>query len=94
VEFTPFLAFPIELRSIVYTTDTNAVESLNSRFRKAVQRRTHFPTETAALKVLYLVTQQKKPGRSNPIGKINGWKTILNALTIHYGDRIADINNQ
>jgi transposase-like protein len=91
-EFTPFLAFPIELRSIVYTT--NAVESLNSRFRKAVQRRTHFPNETAALKVLYLVAQQKKPGRSNPIGQINGWKTILNALTIHYGDRIADINNQ
>ena len=74
--------------------DTNAVESLNSRFRKAVQRRTHFPNETAALKVLYLVAQQKKPGRSNPIGQINGWKTILNALTIHYGDRIADINNQ
>jgi len=74
--------------------DTNAVESLNSRFRKAVQRRTHFPNETAAIKVLYLVAQQKKPGRSNPIGQINGWKTILNALTIHYGDRIADINNQ
>jgi transposase-like protein len=91
-EFTPFLAFPIELRTIVYTT--NAVESLNSRFRKAVQRRTHFPNETAALKVLYLVAQQKKPGRSNPIGQINGWKTILNALTIHYGDRIANLNNQ
>lgn len=91
-EFTPFLAFPIELRTIVYTT--NAVESLNSRFRKAVQRRTHFPNETAALKVLYLVAQEKKTGRSNPIGQINGWKTILNALTINYGDRIANLNNQ
>jgi hypothetical protein len=29
------------------------------------------------------------PGRSNLIGKTNGWKHILNALTIHYGDRIA-----
>jgi len=91
-EFVPFLAFPIELRTIVYTT--NAVESLNARFRRAVQRRTHFPNEQAALKVLYLVAQERNPGRSNPIGQINGWKTILNALTIHYGDRIADINNQ
>jgi hypothetical protein len=29
-----------------------------------------------------------RPNRSNPNGKVNGWKTILNALTIHYGDRI------
>ena len=89
-EFTPFLAFPIELRTIVYTT--NAVESLNARFRRAVRHRSHFPNEQAALKVLYLVANQKKVGRSNPVGKINGWKPILNALTIHYGDRIATTN--
>jgi putative transposase len=41
-EFVPFLAFPVELRQIVYTT--NAIESLNARFRKAVRRRGHFPT--------------------------------------------------
>jgi transposase-like protein len=86
------LGFPIELPTIVYTTD--AVESLNSRFCKSVQRRTHVPNESAALKVLYLVAQEKKPGRSNTIDQINGWKTILNVLTIQYGDRIADINNQ
>ena len=91
-EFTPFLAFPLELRTIVYTT--NAVESLNARFRKAVRHRTHFPNEQAALKVLYLVAMERKPGRSNPVGKMNGWKPILNALTIHYGDRIAAFNNQ
>jgi hypothetical protein len=33
--------------------------------------------------------QRKKVGKSNPVGKINGWKPILDALTIHYGDRIA-----
>lgn len=85
-EFVPFLAFPVELRKIVYTT--NAIESLNARFRKAVQRRGHFPTEQAALKVLYLVAIEKRPNRANPTGKINSWKPILNALTIHYGDRI------
>jgi putative transposase len=89
-EFTPFLAFPVELRKIVYTT--NAVESLNARFRKAVRHRTHFPNEQAALKVLYLVATEKRPNRANPTGKVNGWKTILNALTIHYGDRIAPTN--
>ena len=54
-----------------------------------MQRRTHFPSEQAALKVLYLVAQERKAGRSNPTGQINGLKTILNALTIHYGDRNA-----
>jgi putative transposase len=85
-EFVPFLAFPIELRTIVYTT--NAIESLNARFRKAVRHRGHFPTEQAALKVLYLVATERRVNRSNPTGKVNGWKQILNALTIHYGDRV------
>src|SRR5207237_10137578 len=40
-EFVPFLEFPIELRKIVYTT--NAIESLNARFRRAVRHRGHFP---------------------------------------------------
>jgi transposase-like protein len=85
-DFVPFLAFPVKLRQIVYTT--NAIESLNARFRKAIRHRGHFPTEQAALKVLYLVATQRRPNRANPTGQINGWKKILNALTIHYGDRI------
>ncbi len=86
-EFVPFLEFPTELRKIVYTT--NAIESLNARFRRAVRHRGHFPNEQAALKVLYLVANQQRPNRTNLIGKTNGWKHILNALTVHYGDRIA-----
>ena len=76
-DFVPFLAFPLELRQIVYTT--NAIESLNARFRKAVRHRGHFPTEQSALKVLYLVATGRRPNRSNPTGQISGWKTILNA---------------
>ena len=68
--------------------DTNAIESLNARFRRAVRHRGHFPNEQAALKVLYLVAHQHRSGRDNLTGRINGWKTILNTLTIHYGDRI------
>jgi hypothetical protein len=40
------------------------------------------------LKVLYLVATERRKNRSNPTGRINGWKQILNTLTIHYGDRI------
>jgi putative transposase len=86
-EFVPFLAFPVEIRKVIYTT--NAIESLNARFRRATRRRGHFPNEQAALKVLYLTIREKIPSRTNPVGKINGWKSILNALTIHYGDRLA-----
>jgi putative transposase len=87
-EFVPFLEFPAELRKVVYTT--NAIESLNAQFRRAVRHRGHFPNEQAALKVLYLVTQQKRPGRANLVGRTNGWKTILNSLTVHYGDRVTN----
>lgn len=71
-QFTPFLAYPPELRRLVYTT--NAIESLNSRFRHATRRRGHFPNEQAALKVLYLVIQNPLKNRSNITGKVVGWK--------------------
>jgi putative transposase len=86
-EFVPFLEFPVELRKVVYTT--NAIESLNARFRKAVRHRGHFPNEQSAMKVLYLVATTKRHNRENLTGQINGWKTILNTLIIHYGDRIT-----
>jgi len=86
-EFVPFLEFPIELRKIVYTT--NAIESLNARFRRAVRHRGHFPNEQAAMKVLYLVATTRRPNCENMTGRINGWKNILNTLTVHYGDRIT-----
>ncbi|MFN8221741.1 MAG: IS256 family transposase [Gaiellales bacterium] len=86
-EFVPFLAFPIELRKLVYTT--NSVESLNARFRRAVRHRGHFPTEQAALKVLFLVATQTRKNRQDMTGRINGWKSILNTPHVHYGDRIT-----
>jgi transposase-like protein len=89
-EFVPFLDFPIELRTLVYTT--NAIESLNARFRQAVRHRTHFPNEQSALKVLYLVARERRPGKKNATGQVFGWKIILNALTIHYGDRIEAVS--
>ena len=52
----PFFAFPPEVRRIIYTT--NAIESLNSTLRTAVRSRGHFPTDEAAIKLLYLVLRR------------------------------------
>ena len=52
-EFVPFLDYDLEIRQVLCST--NAIESLNARFRRAVRARGHFPTEQAALKTLYLV---------------------------------------
>jgi putative transposase len=52
----PFFAFPIAVRRIIYTT--NAIEALNAKLRRAVKTRGHFPTDDAAVKLLYLVLSQ------------------------------------
>jgi transposase-like protein len=86
-QFIPFLDFPPELRKLVYTT--NAIESLNARFRQATRRRGHFPNEQAALKVLYLVIKNPLKNRSNITGRTVGWKQALNTLAMYYGDRLT-----
>jgi putative transposase len=50
--FTPFLAFPPEVRKIIYTT--NAIESLNYQLRKIIKNRGHFPSDDAVVKLLWL----------------------------------------
>lgn len=87
--FIPFLAYDVEVRKVIYTT--NMIESMNSRFRQATRRRGHFPNEQAALKVLYLVIRDKTGKGKDLIARVNGWKQALNALALSYGDRI-DIN--
>lgn len=84
--FCPFLDFDAEIRKVVYTT--NMIESLNSRFRQATRRRGHFPTEQAALKVLYLVVKEKRRAGQNLTGRVNGWRQALNAFAIMFADRI------
>ncbi len=54
-QFTPFLDYDLEIRTVICST--NAIESLNARYRRAVKARGHFPTEQAAIKCLYLVTR-------------------------------------
>lgn len=86
-QFVPFLDYDHEVRKVLYTT--NLIESLNARFRQAARRRGHFPTEQAAMKVLYLVVQQKRKGGGSITGRVCGWAKALNALILAYGDRIT-----
>jgi putative transposase len=50
--FVPFLAFPPELRRVIYTT--NSIESLNYQLRKIIKNRGHFPNDEAVIKLLWL----------------------------------------
>jgi putative transposase len=52
-QIIPFFAFPGAVRRIIYTT--NAIEALNAKIRRAVRTRGHFPSDDAAMKLLYLV---------------------------------------
>jgi putative transposase len=85
-EFIPFLAFDMEIRTIIYTT--NAIESLNARFRRAVKARGHFPNEQAALKCLYLTVISLDPTGTGRQRWTNRWKAALNAFAITFEGRI------
>jgi transposase-like protein len=84
-EFIPFLDYDIEIRSLLCST--NAIESLNARYRRAVKARGHFPTEQAALKCLYLVTRSLDPTGKGQIRWTMRWKPAINAFAITFGDR-------
>ena len=86
-EFTPFLAFDREIRTLI--TTTNAIESLNARFRRSVKARGHFPTEQAALKHLYLVVISLDPTGRGRQRWSNRWKAALNAFDITFDGRLS-----
>jgi putative transposase len=81
---TPFLAFPPEVRRVIYTT--NAIEALNRQLRKAVKTKGHFPNEDAARKLLYLAIQNAVPAWT----RTRNWTTALLAFKIHFGDRLPN----
>jgi putative transposase len=84
-EFVPFLDYDIEIRKMICST--NAIESLNARYRRAVRARGHFPTEQAALKCLYLVTRSLDPTGKGAARWMMRWKPVINAFAITFGDR-------
>jgi putative transposase len=77
----PFFQFPPEIRKIVYTT--NAIESLNMSLRKAIKTRGPFPSEDAALKVMYLALRNL----ARKWNAVQGWKEALNHFALLWGTR-------
>jgi putative transposase len=84
-QFIPFLDYDIEIRTVLCST--NAIESLNARYRRAVKARGHFPSEQAAIKCLYLVTRSLDPTGTGRARWAVRWKPALNAFAITFGDR-------
>jgi len=68
--FIPFLAFPPELRKIIYTT--NAIESLNYQLRKIIKNRGHFPNDDAVIKLLWLAIRDIEDKRARQRAKEKG----------------------
>ena len=85
-EFVPFLDYSPEIRRVIYST--NAIESLNARFRRATRARGHFPNEQAAIKCLYLVVRSLDPTGSGQERWMNRWKPALNAFAITFEGRL------
>ncbi len=83
----PFLAFPEEVRRVIYTT--NAIEALNRQLRKAIKTKGSFPNEDAARKLVYLALQNAVPQWT----RTRNWTTALLAFKIHFGDRLPDTAN-
>ena len=79
----PFFVFPAEVRKIIYTTNT--VEALNRSFRKIIKNRGAFPSEEAAIKLLYLAMRNAVARWNN---SVQDWKVALNQFTLLWEDRI------
>jgi putative transposase len=83
-QITPFLAYPQDVRRVIYTT--NSIEALHRQIRKIIKTRGHFPTEDAARKLLYLaITKAETKWRQT-----FHWHTALAAFKIQFPDRIPD----
>ncbi|MDQ1717168.1 MAG: putative transposase [Pseudonocardiales bacterium] len=85
-EFVPFLEYDVEVRRVI--SSTNAIESINARYRRAVRARGHFPTEASALKCLYLVTRSLDPTGGGRARWMTRWKPALNAFAITFAGRL------
>jgi putative transposase len=72
---------------VIYTT--NLIESMNARLRKVTRNRGQFPSEQAALKVLYLAVRNLEEFRGpNTAIRSSAWKQALQAFTIYFDGRI------
>jgi transposase-like protein len=90
-EFIPFLDYDVEIRRVICST--NAIESLNARYRRAIRARGHFPTDQSALKCLYLATRALDPTGKGRARWAVRWKPALNAFAITFEGRLTPSEN-
>src|SRR5436305_7092518 len=81
---TPFMAFPPEVRRVIYTT--TATGALHQQLRKAIKTKGHFPNEEAARKLIYLAITNAVRAWT----RTRNWTTALLAFKIHFGDRLPE----
>lgn len=78
-----FFHYPVELRTLIYTT--NSIENLNGRMRKNTRNRKIFPNDEAAIRLLYLnVKNITRKWR-----KRTGWDTVMNQLAVLFPERLS-----
>jgi putative transposase len=83
-EVVPFYAFHPDVRRLVYTT--NAIEALNSKLRRAIRARGHFPTDDAAMKLLFLVLNRSEKEWNMPARE---WSLAKAQFAILFGERFT-----
>lgn len=81
-ELTAYFEFPLEIRRMIYTTNT--IESLNSTIRKYTKTKTVFPDDQSALKAVYLAVANVEKKWTIPV---RDWGSIINQLVIIFGER-------
>ena len=82
---SPIFKFSETVRKVIYTT--NAIESLNSTYRRLNSQRSVFPSDTALLKALYLSTFEATKKWTMPL---RNWGRVYGELSIMYSDRIPE----
>ena len=87
-EVVPFFAFHPDVRRLIYTT--NAIEALNSKLRRAVRARGHFPTDEAATKSLFLVLNRSEKEWTMPARE---WSIAKAQFAILFGERFTRAMN-
>ena len=96
--FIPFLAFPPELRRVIYTT--NSIESLNYQLRKIIKNRGHFPNDAAVVKLLWLAIcniedkrareREKERGKPSSERKASG-RLVEGQVTTNWKQALAQL---
>jgi len=82
-QIIPFLAYPADIRKVIYTT--NAIESLNMTLRKVIKNRASFPNDDAVKKLMYLALRNASKKWTMPI---HDWGAALNRFAIKFEGRV------